>query len=77
MSEADRIRWRCRRGMLELDLILQHFLDEQYPQLPPVEQQAFEALLQLQDEDLLEMISSGAEICERRFKGLIERLRQC
>lgn len=77
MSEADRVRWRCRRGMLELDLILSRFFDDCYAALPPVERQTFEALLQLQDDELLEMISGGGEIRESKFTSLIERLRQC
>ena len=28
MKELDRIRWRCRRGMLELDIVLQGFVDK-------------------------------------------------
>ena len=30
MSEIDRIRWSCRRGLLELDLVLQRFLNDHY-----------------------------------------------
>ena len=30
MSERDRIRWHCRRGLLELDIVLARFLDRQY-----------------------------------------------
>ncbi|MFZ1712954.1 MAG: succinate dehydrogenase assembly factor 2, partial [Nitrosomonas sp.] len=33
MNEVNRIRWRCRRGMLELDIVLQRFLDNQYARL--------------------------------------------
>lgn len=77
MSEHDRVRWRCRRGMLELDLILLRFVDEHYAKLPLAEQQIFEDLLQLQDDELLAMISAGGEIREQRFVSLVERLRQC
>lgn len=76
MSRANRIRWRCRRGMLELDLILLQFFDTHYAQLPAAEQQTFEALLQLQDDALLTMIS-GEEVGEPRFANLLGRLRQC
>jgi antitoxin CptB len=77
MSMADRVRWRCRRGMLELDIILARFLDEQYPRLPPAEQQAFEVLLQTQDDALMEMITGNGPVQEERFRILIERLRLC
>ena len=77
MSEHDRIRWRCRRGMLELDLILGRFLDGHYPRLSASEQQDFEALLREQDDDLMEMISGNRAVEEGRFQQLIERLRLC
>ena len=33
MSELARLRWKCRRGMLELDLLLRDFLDSGYQDL--------------------------------------------
>ena len=33
MSELSRLRWRCRRGIKEMDIILQSFLDQTYPEL--------------------------------------------
>lgn len=77
MSEADRLRWRCRRGMLELDLILLRFLEADYPGLPAAEQKAFEALLEWQDDALLAAISAGGTPVEPRFARLIRRLREC
>ena len=43
MSDADRIRWRCRRGMLELDLVLTSFLESQLDNLDDAQLDAFEA----------------------------------
>ena len=77
MGERDRLRWRCRRGMLELDLILARFLDEQYPQLSPADQEAFEALLQQQDDALMELISGDGVVEDTALRPLIERLRLC
>lgn len=48
----DRIRWHCRRGMLELDIILQKFFDEQYLLLSITDQKIFEDLLACQDQEL-------------------------
>jgi len=50
---ASRLRWRCRRGMRELDVVLQHYLEQHYPQAPAVERLAFEALLDQEDPRLL------------------------
>lgn len=70
-----RLRWRCRRGMLELDLILARFLDTEYAQLTPRERESFDALLQLGDATLLALLE-GRQPSER-FAPLIERLRRC
>ncbi|MDJ0806588.1 MAG: succinate dehydrogenase assembly factor 2, partial [Gammaproteobacteria bacterium] len=34
-AELNRLRWQCRRGMLELDLLLLGFLETRYPRLDP------------------------------------------
>ena len=53
-SEAlRRLRWRCRRGLLELDLVFQRFLDRQYTSLNADDKAAFHRLLELQDNTLL------------------------
>lgn len=51
--EAGRLRWRCRRGLLELDLWLERFADTRLNSLLPDECAAFEALLKEADADLL------------------------
>lgn len=48
-EHLSRLRWRCRRGMRELDVVLGRYLDQQYTSAPPNEQRAFETLLELQD----------------------------
>lgn len=47
-----RLFWQCRRGMLELDLILQDFLQERVDGLAENEKQAFESLLNSTDVEL-------------------------
>ncbi len=37
MKQLERARWRCRRGLLELDLTLQRFVDEHYVSLGEAE----------------------------------------
>ena len=48
-SEEGRLRWRCRRGMKELDILLSRYMDEQFSAAPPQEQEAFRHLLEIQD----------------------------
>ena len=46
------LRWACRRGMLELDLILNDFLDDQYTDLNPTQKDSFSSLLSCTDQEL-------------------------
>ena len=57
MSEADRIRWQCRRGMLELDLVLAKFLDHRLETLSPGDRAAFKRLLEYPDNDLWDFVT--------------------
>ena len=51
-TELARLRWACRRGMLELDTLLTPFLEQAYTALSPVAQSAFARLLQSSDLEL-------------------------
>ncbi|MGD9872549.1 MAG: succinate dehydrogenase assembly factor 2 [Thauera sp.] len=55
-----RLRWRCRRGLLELDLWLEHFVIASLNGLSEEECSAFEALLQEADADLLAWLEGRA-----------------
>ncbi|MBT5576869.1 MAG: succinate dehydrogenase assembly factor 2 [Porticoccaceae bacterium] len=48
----NRLMWASRRGMLELDLILQPFLENTFDSLPEDDQLRFEALLEREDQQL-------------------------
>lgn len=49
MTENARLRWLCRRGMKELDVLLEHYLAQHYPDAPESERAAFRAVLDLDD----------------------------
>ncbi|MBD9355666.1 FAD assembly factor SdhE [Methylomonas albis] len=54
MSEnINKLRWRCRRGTLELDLMLLRYLENRYLAAEPTEQQEFLLLLELEDTELM------------------------
>ena len=57
-QEIRRLRWQCRRGMLELDHLLLRFLDLGYRALDPPRRDAFAALLGHQDQDLSDWFMS-------------------
>ncbi len=48
-AELGRLRWRCRRGMRELDELLTRYVDEQYEHAPEADRAAFRSLLETKD----------------------------
>jgi antitoxin CptB len=54
--ERRRLRWRARRGLLENDILLNRFLDRELQALAPAEILAFEALLELPDNELIDLL---------------------
>lgn len=75
MTELDRIRWQCRRGMLELDLVLNRFLENDLAGLDPAQLQTFRALLNEPDPQLLAWVMAQEEV-PGRYDQLVRRLRQ-
>ena len=74
MKELDRIRWRCRRGMLELDIVLQGFVDKHYMQLDEIELKYFDTLLSLPDNDLWDMITSKKKVEDIKLQPVLQLL---
>jgi len=72
--ELNRMRWRSRRGMLELDLLLLPFFDEEFRQLPESEQQAFLRLLEQDDPDLLLWFSRKGESEDAELQQLVDKI---
>jgi len=72
---TERLRWRCRRGLLELDLVLGAFLEQQYPGLPADEQALFERLLSLPDSMLFGYIQ-GHDSPDQEFEKIVRKIRQ-
>ena len=59
-----RLRWRARRGLLENDIIITRFLDRHAAELGTDDWQALQALLELDDNPLLELLLGHAELPE-------------
>jgi len=55
-DDEARLRWQCRRGMLELDLMLESFVEKRYEDLPIKTKKAFHQLLNCQDQILLDYL---------------------
>ena len=72
-EEEGRLRWRCRRGMKELDILLTRYMDERYGSAPPDERDAFRSLLETQD-PVIYAYCLGQEPPPEHLAGLIERI---
>lgn len=59
--DTQRVLWRSRRGMLELDILLVAFARTRYPQLTDAEQQAYRSLLGLDDWLIWDWLQRRAE----------------
>ncbi|HEX5613022.1 MAG TPA: succinate dehydrogenase assembly factor 2 [Burkholderiales bacterium] len=71
----DRLKWKCRRGLLELDLVLGRFVAQQAPALGAAELAALEELLDYPDNDLWDVITGRSERVDPRLRGIVSQLR--
>lgn len=76
MSEVGQLRWRCRRGMKELDVLLERWLARHGPTADAAAISAFEALLNLQDPELARYLLAGEPHLEADIRSVIERIRE-
>ena len=68
--EASRLLWRCRRGMKELDVLLERFARQRYEQASPEEKSAFARLLDLPDPELADYLFGYATPAEPHLAHL-------
>lgn len=75
-SDARRVYWHSRRGMLELDLILVPFVEQQYSSLSEAEQQAYRSLLECEDTDIFAWMMQRSEPEEESLRPIVQRIVQ-
>jgi antitoxin CptB len=76
MSDASRrLRWLCRRGMGELDRLLQPFFDDAYDRLPAAQQRALASLLELDDPELFALLAGREPIEDPEIARLVDAIR--
>ena len=71
----NRIKWRCRRGMLENDLVLTRFLEARGPTLSEEEIAMLDRLLALSDNELWDLIAGRQEPEDSAVAPLLAQLR--
>jgi antitoxin CptB len=70
-----RMQWRCRRGLLELDIFLQPFIARHYATLSEAELRVFDALLDLPDNTLWDMMSGRQAVGDAAQSALLEKIK--
>ncbi|MFB9158768.1 FAD assembly factor SdhE [Chromobacterium violaceum] len=73
--ELKRIRWRSRRGLLELDLVLEKFFAGPFGQLAPAQIDAYRRLLDLPDTDFLDVVNGKADLDDSELMAIVAILR--
>ena len=76
-TSTAQLRWRCRRGTREMDLLLLRFLERQYPHLDSREQSLFGALLDETDPDLYAWITGQSEPSDPDYLPIIGKINNC
>ncbi|MDH5387917.1 MAG: succinate dehydrogenase assembly factor 2 [Gammaproteobacteria bacterium] len=73
---ASQLRWRCRRGMLELDLLLTAFVEMEYNSLTEQDTLLFFRVLDYQDQTLFDLLLGKTVSPDLAVAALINRIRQ-
>ena len=76
-TSTAQLRWRCRRGTREMDLLLLRFLERDYPYLDDREQSLFGALLDETDPDLYAWITGQSEPANPDYLPIIGKINNC
>jgi succinate dehydrogenase flavin-adding protein (antitoxin of CptAB toxin-antitoxin module) len=71
----ERLKWKSRRGLLELDLVFARFWKESGARMSEGEAAALERLLAMPDNDLLDLVMGRAELPETHLRAMVEKLR--
>jgi antitoxin CptB len=71
----NRLRWRCRRGLLELDVLLGRFLECRYDSLAAAERTAFERLLRESDQTLSAWLNGQDRPRDIGLRNIVNKIR--
>ena len=76
MSETSQLKWQCRRGTKELDIVLNNYLERYYQTASRSEQSAFKQLIELEDPILSDLLLGKSSIDNTAQQGLILQLKK-
>lgn len=75
IKNLERLRWRCRRGLLELDIVLGRFVEQHYASLNEDQQIAFDELLDEPDTVLWDMVAGRKQAAQNAQQDVLEKIR--
>jgi len=78
MGDIERVRklkWLCRRGMKELDILLERFIDNHQESLADGSWPQFEALLRTEDDVLWDWFQDSSNPAASRYRELLDQIR--
>jgi antitoxin CptB len=67
-------RWQCRRGMLELDLLLNNYVDNKVAALTQQQKLTFERLLTYPDQTLLDLLLGNAVSSDPAIATIVQQI---
>ena len=75
-KQQERIRWRCRRGMLELDLLLARFLTDKIDTLDESQAKVLDRLLTYPDQDLFDWLMARRDCDDASLKPILDLIKK-
>lgn len=72
LKDKRRLRWACRRGMLELDVLFMPFVEEAYDELTEEQQATFRRLLTCDDPDLFAWFMGHQECTDPALADMVK-----
>ncbi|HEY7776656.1 MAG TPA: succinate dehydrogenase assembly factor 2 [Kineobactrum sp.] len=73
-EEINRMRWASRRGMLELDLVLEPFVEQRYAKLDAVDRERYKQLMTSEDQDLFSWFMSRNKPGDKELATIVEQI---
>lgn len=75
-SRTDNYKWQCRRGMLELDLMLNNFVDKAVFALAENELESFELLLSYPDQTLFDLLLGNIVSSDNEISNIVDKIQK-
>ncbi|GAB3037790.1 FAD assembly factor SdhE [Bowmanella dokdonensis] len=73
-QRVNRVKWACRRGMLELDVLFQPFFEQAFGDLDDQDKETFERLLTCDDPDLYAWVMGHQRCEDALLSSMVERI---